>query len=106
MSGYAWTDPYSDVVLLRGGPRPHRGFFYADWLATRAASRRMRCPLGDYGGWSRRYAPTTDTHTDEHGRTTRVWEHIDPGQWGRWGREYLTPDEELPAARFRTGRAA
>lgn len=93
-----YTDPATPLVALSGGPRHGRWWFYRDWLATRAASRRGRYRLDHPCGSSRCYLPTTHTATPtdpaaaRHG-TARVWQYVPPAQWARWGREYLTLEE-------------
>ncbi|CAM4025246.1 hypothetical protein KIPE111705_36965 [Kibdelosporangium persicum] len=97
MTEFAWDDPHSDLVALSGGPRDHRWYFYGDWLATRRASRRLRCPLDRPDGASRCYAPTTTFayQTTKSGTdlAARVWIYLPPSQWETWGSEYRTPEE-------------
>ncbi|MEV4317106.1 hypothetical protein [Actinocrispum sp. NPDC049592] len=95
---FAWTDPSSDIVILTGGPRDQRGYFYRDWLATRRSSRLGRYPLDHPCGASRCYAPTTETSTTAN-KLTRVWRYVSTAQWTEWGHEYLTPEERSAAKR-------
>jgi hypothetical protein len=97
MTDYAFDDPHSELVALRGGPRDHRWLYYRDWIAARCSSRRLRVPLDRPDGASRCYAPTT-TFTHQHTKsgnelTARVWTYLPPQQWRAWGSEYRTPEE-------------
>lgn len=95
----AYTDPKTDLVALDGGPRHHRWLFYRDWLELRASSRRMRYPLHHPAGSPRCYLPTEELATNPNPAIThrygaaRTWRWVEPDQWARWGREYLTPEE-------------
>jgi hypothetical protein len=99
---YAWSDPASDLVALRGGPQDLRWYFYRDWLTVRKSSRRGQYRLSRPCGTPRCYAPTTQwtrrTDDPESPMRARVWHYIPPAQWAAWGREYLTPDEKPAAA--------
>ncbi|ATE53604.1 hypothetical protein [Actinosynnema pretiosum] len=91
----AYTDPRTDLVALTGGPCHGRWFTYRDWLTLRQATRRGRYPIGHHCAAPRRYLPTEHhaTNPDPRHGTARVWEHIPPEKWERWGSEYLTPEE-------------
>ncbi|SMD14198.1 hypothetical protein SAMN05661093_04988 [Kibdelosporangium aridum] len=99
---YAWRDPASDLVALRGGPRNLRWYTYRDWLTARQASRRLGYRLSHACGSDRCYAPTIQwakrTDEPESSMQARVWAYIPPAQWNAWGREYLTPEEQTPCA--------
>ncbi|PRY36265.1 hypothetical protein [Umezawaea tangerina] len=104
-----YDDPTTPLVALSGGPQNRRWFFYADWLALRDSSRRGRYPLHHHCAVPRCYLPTdrmavntNSAITDKYG-PARTWTWVEPAQWSRWGREYLTPEElvdheERPAA--------
>jgi hypothetical protein len=95
----AYTDPTTPLVALSNGPRHGRWFFYRDWLELRASSRRLHHSLYHPASAPRCYLPTEDHATNPDPAIThrygaaRTWRWVEPTQWLRWGREYLTPEE-------------
>ncbi|MBB5807045.1 hypothetical protein F4560_006813 [Saccharothrix ecbatanensis] len=94
-----FTDPRTLLVALEGGPKHRQWFFYADWLAARAATRRGRYWIGHPCAAERRYLPTDryatnpdPAITDRHG-LARVWIYVELTRWWNWQREYFTPEE-------------